>query len=244
MYLLVIVTLVIGMLSVYAQVLSLQAARLAAAQTGLARTMVDWHYAAVSMGAKIVDTQGLFPVGAAACSLTYGPPTALPNGVALCPVPAGAAGQGTTSGTVTDAANNPNFITASEQVHLPPGYNKGRYQFYSVLYRDTNSNQPYVVTFVNKPQISAANPAPGLISLPTVTGGSAQTSYTVGDLVHQLNVAGLPRYLYGTVDTAIINGTPVTALVTPVFQYTMPLVGGSYVPANGAVGIVTSVAGL
>ena len=47
MYLLVFVTLVISLIGLYGQVLSLQAARLAAGQSAIAQAMIRWHSIAI-----------------------------------------------------------------------------------------------------------------------------------------------------------------------------------------------------
>lgn len=236
MYLLVVVTLVIGMLSIYAQVLGTQAARIAAKQTGLAANMSIWHGAAVSMAKAIISTApgGLtYP-----CSLSYASSN---TGVARCVAPTGAGSTGTAgspTGTVTDNAGTPlrSFITGStERVHLPSDYATAQYQFYSVLYRDPGNNQPVVVTFVKPAVLSTSNPAPGYISLPTVGASTRQTSFTSTDLLRQFKVFGISNISYGTV----ISGEMITASTD--FQYAMPPnVAGLPVVADGSVGIVTS----
>jgi len=251
MYLLAIVTLIIGMLSIYAQVLSVQAARIAANQTGLAVTMETWHSAAVSMAANIIDNP---PAGGITypCSLTITPP----NGIAPCVPPNGT---GDTYGTVTIGSPtyalnnickaNCSTVPQNEPVHLPADYNKAMYQFYSVLYSDPSGGQPYVVTFVQAPVISASNPAPGFISLPP-TGH--MTSLSTADLLRQLQVSGFPDFAYGTITTSVVNGIPCSGstcsvLVTPssqrgstTVQFTIPLSAGLN---NGAIAIASSPAG-
>jgi hypothetical protein len=256
MYLLAIVTLVIGLLGVYAQVLSLQAARFAASQNGLALTMMMWHDAAVSMGASIVDT-GQFPPGSAPCSLTWYdtaapmlPWATIPD-LCLSPIDlalggsVNVSGKGTVTGMLFGASNiyNTKLKPAPggvEPVHLPPGYNTSVYQFYSVLYRDA-SDQPFIVTFVQPPVIKASNPAPGLLALPP-------TGHLIGlgmsDLLHQLHVSGLPSFAYGTVT----NGATTSTLIASDFQYAMPQNTATGVPKpildNGSAAIISSPAGL
>ena len=224
MYLLVITTLVIGLIGIYAQVLSVQAARFAASQNGLAVAMMTWHAAAVSMAASIVDG-GQFPAASVPCSLTITYP------LAFCPSPTGS---GDAFGTVTGAgpAYTPNKIMnfntgAYEPVHLPGGYNASLYQFNSVLYLEPASNQPYVITFVPQPIPSAANPAPGYLLL-----NGTMTSFSISDLSHQLQVSGLPTASYGTVEGGSVN--------TSDFQFALPAGTGI---VDGAVAIVTSPAG-
>lgn len=149
MYLLVIVTLIVGLLGVYAQIVALQAARYASSLSGLGKTMVLWHGAAVSMGAKVVATPGAtFP-----CSLTIGVPTVAAGYLqnanlaapGTCKAPAGGAA---TSGTVTDAvgSDSATIDAAGDKVHLPPGYDTVQHQFFSILYQDGAGGQYYVVT--------------------------------------------------------------------------------------------------
>jgi hypothetical protein len=238
MYLLVIVTLVIGLISIYAQVLSLQAARYAANLTGMANTMVQWHGAAVSMGAAIIKTPGAFPSTSTPCSLTVSNPNSLP----LCPSPTGAG-----NGTVTNSSGTYNQISLSEKVHLPPSYNTQIYQFYSVLYWDTvgtsPSNQPYVMTYVLPPTLSISNPAPGYLSLPALPPSAGYlTSLSTTDLLHQFSVLRFPDYAYGTVVVGTI--TPVLAtrnyatFGTKSTQYNVPT--GT---RTGSVAIISSTSG-
>jgi hypothetical protein len=243
MNLLVFAILIIGLIGIYAQALSLQAARLAAQQSGLATTMLTWHAAAVSMAASIIDTN---PPGLVLpCSLAIMPPPPPSFGLPSCAAPTGDA-----NGTVTNAGYAPSQIFntrtgQSEPVHLPANYDASKYQFYSVLYRDPNTNnQPYVVTFVSPPVISLQNPAPGLIVLPPV---GIMTGFGLGDLTHQLQVSGVPGYSYGTVNniggvsTLVTGGTKYTVgtAYVPGFQYTLP----SNIFTNGEVAVISSPAG-
>ncbi len=99
MYLLAFVTLIISLLGMYTQVLAIEVARVASQQTSIAGAMLTWHKAAVSMAAKIVDTNQYRYAPLASnsygCSLTdkaYLPSflTLLPNAggnFARCPTP-------------------------------------------------------------------------------------------------------------------------------------------------------------
>lgn len=238
MYLLVFTTLVIGLLSVYAQILSLQAAQIASMQTGLARNMLVWHGAAVSMAAELTNASPptaslVFP-----CSLSYNSPNA---GVAKCVKPTNAISTGTPgspTGTVTDNAATPkiSYLNGTEKAHLPADYTTALYQFYSVLYQDPTNSSPFVVTFVWPPVLSTTNPAPGLISLPLLSGTTGRmTSFSMGDLSRQMKLIGLPFNSYGTV----ISGKLVTA--SSEFQYTMPpAVAGNPVVKDGSLAIISS----
>lgn len=239
MYLLVVVTLVIGLLSIYAQVLSLQAARYAASLTGMANTMVIWHGAAVSMGADILK----HPPGGLSlpCNLT----NVSAYGLTPCAAPTNSP---SSSGTVTDSSNNLNYISATEKVHLPLDYKAATYQFYSVLYRDTANNQPYVVTFACAPGVGTCtpgalyNPAPGYLSL--ASSPSSLTSLTPGDLLHQFTVLGIPDYSFGTA-----KGTTTSVLMTQNYasigtiRYNLPMNGASAVLPAGAIAVVSSPSG-
>ncbi len=230
MYLLVIVTLVIGLLSIYGQVLSLQAARLAALQTGFAKTMILWHEGALSMASKVVTSSPTYP-----CSLTY----TLPNGASYlqCVKPTNTPAAQTT-GTVTDSSNGLNYLNATEKVHLPDSYATASNQFYSVLYTDASSSA-YVLTYVTQPVTSATNPAPGYISLQP---NNRLTSVTMTDLQRQLKNSGLPNYAYGTVK---LTGGVYTLVTFGSLHgsggtiYTIPSTVGS-VMGPGAIAIIAS----
>src|ERR1700722_14854912 len=75
MYLVVFATLVVAILGTYTQVLAIEVARIAAAQTSVAQAMISWHTAAVSMAASIINTNN--PTNAS----QY--PTGFPNGCSL-----------------------------------------------------------------------------------------------------------------------------------------------------------------
>ena len=238
MYLLVFVTLIIGMVGIYAQVLSLQAARIAASQTGLAKAMMVWHGGAVSMASAIINTSpAIFTHGSSPCSLTYTVPSGV--GISKCTKPSGS---GDPFGVVMDNSNSLYHISATEYVHIPTGFTT---QFYSILYEDTSVSQYYVVTFLAKPTISATNPAPGFLALPP---NNRLISFTNDDLLHQLSLSGLPSYSYGAAKST--GGTSV--LVSPgfgrggtanSFQYNLPLLGGSGILSTGTVGMVSPASG-
>jgi len=252
MNLLVFATLLIGIIGIYGQVLTVQAARIAAQQTGLASTMTIWHHAAMSMAASIVDTKQ-FPIGTPPCSLTFTLPVA---GLATCPQPAGVIPPET--GTVTDGAGVINSVISKsgnqEPVRLPASFSTNLYQFYSILYRDPATNkQPYVITFVQPPVVSAINPAPGFIQIPPPdpgTGRDRLTSFTLSDLLRQLKISGAQGYSYGTVSN--VGGT--STLITAGSQYiesgavfkigfrfgNLPTIAGVPVLNDGAVALISS----
>lgn len=232
MYMLVFVTLVLGLVSIYAQVITVQTQRLAARQVGLASTMQQWHTAAMSMANSIYYQNGAAgpntPASAGGCSLSNAS-----QGLSACAAPAPAIAYDI-AGTVTNGSGTPNIIydhtTQTLQcVQLPSictipsgnnclacskaGYDATDYQFYSVYVQDTVANQSYVVTYVPPPTISASNPAPGYLTL----AGGFQTSLTQADLMQQFVNAHIPNYTYGivkgnvlTVQGGQIGGVPLT----------------------------------
>ncbi|MBV8061238.1 MAG: hypothetical protein JO253_06910, partial [Alphaproteobacteria bacterium] len=215
MYMLVFITLVIGLINIYAQILTVQTQRLAARQVGLARTMQQWQTAAISMANSIYYENGT-PATTSGCSLSIN----VPAGLAVCapPVP-GVTGDA--AGTVTAGGNVLNMIVnhntnATECVHLPSvctahsginctsckaSYDAADYQYYSIYVKDNTTHQSFVVTFVPPPTISASNPAPGFLTL----AGGYQTSQTQADLMQQFVNAFVPNYTYGIVNGRVLK---------------------------------------
>lgn len=233
MYLLAIVMLIIGTLSLYAQVLTVEAARIASRQTFMAQAMMTWHQAAVSMASAIITT-GTYT---APCSLTYTLP--LGSTISQCLPPLGVP-----QGTVTDGSTPPiaNIISSSPNVsvHLPTGYNTNN-QFYSVLYRDAATSSPYVITFVRPPN-PATDPgyqAPGYIMMPN----GHMTSVTLADLLHQFEVSGIASYMFGTISN---NGQTLNTIGylrnTFTVFYTIPA-GVIGAQNDGAIAIASSAIG-
>ncbi len=137
MYLLVFTTLMIGVMGIYAQILGLQTSRFAAHQNSVGVAMMQWHTAALSMAASIINTAGPLytPLQTNGCRLTFAP---IPGTTIVpCPSPVYMAGQtplalvGTAinpgGGTITDNATTPNLINyktaagtyTTQCVHLP-----------------------------------------------------------------------------------------------------------------------------
>ncbi|MER2520595.1 MAG: hypothetical protein ABTQ34_07900 [Bdellovibrionales bacterium] len=231
MYLLVFVTLVIGLIGIYGQILTAQTARIAAGQTGFAQTMQDWHVGAVSMAVSVLKG-GYSPV-ATGCSLTD---VTLPGSGGLCP---NAAACGGGSGVVTNSAGTLGSVTTGgptcELVHLPSNYKAQYFQFYSVLYMPATGGR-YVLTWVPPP---TTGPAPGYIVLPT----KYQTSITMSDLAQQFrNVAKAAPYTHGTVKNGKISFGGIKDAAT---QTTFPIaydVPSSYVK-EGSIAIISSADG-
>lgn len=251
MYLLVFVMLVIGLIGLYGQILSLQAARITAGMTGLANSMITWHTAAVSMGAKVAQTAGI----TVPCSLTYSLPSVaasqLASGsVGKCNAPTGS---GDSFGTVTQTSAGGGLNTlgtnggaSNGPVHLPADYNFNN-QFYSILYQAANG-QYYVITFVPPPVISVSNPAPGFISLPP---NNNLLSFSLTDLQHQLSLTSLPDYSYGEIKTAGLTSTLESRALERgsvcangvCFQYAPPFDNsGNPMMLNGTIAIISSTA--
>ena len=240
MYLLTFVTIIVGIIGIYGQVLAVQTARIAAQQTGLAGAMLSWHAAAVAVAANIIDTPGAYTaVAQAGCSLSYNAPA----GFTACPP-----GYGESAGTVTFSGYALNIVYNRQSnnlvcVPLQPVclYNSGAncgacttqydvadYQFYSILYKDSGTGGDYVVTFVPPPVTSVSNPAPGFI---TMAGGNV-TGFSLADLTQQLRQANTSAYAYGTVTSS--------GVLTP----NKSVIAGSYyhVPVGIPVGSLAVVA--
>lgn len=234
MYLLVFVTLVIGLIGIYGQILTAQTARVAASQTGFAQTMMDWHSAAVSMGGSVIKGASA-PTDIIGCALTaFSPPSA---SVSPC--------QNTVCsglGIVTDMTGSARYKIAldrtgpcAEDVHLSSSYKAEYYQFYSVLYAAA-SGARYVITWVAPPATSVTNPAPGYIALPT----KYQTSLTMADLSQQFrNIAKASPYTYGFVKNSKlkVGGIKADAQTLDV-SYDVP----SYIP-EGSIAVISSADG-
>ena len=262
MYLLVFITLVIGLTSIYTQILVVQAARIAAHQTSIAQTILTWHTAAVSMAASIIATNASGGTGAGSSATSYDvvPDTAgcsLSNpavaNLTRCPGPKDSAGNPINpsgaptlprSGTLTDGQNTPvwykiyNKVTgAIEPLHIPPTYNVNIYQFSSILYKDVTNKANYVVTYVAPATISVSNPN-GFLTLANGT----QIGVTAADLMQQLQHAGVPPYTYGYISGGVLRTSMSDSSVLPVaataynFQYQLP---ATVVIPDGAVAVIS-----
>ncbi len=231
MYLVTFLILILSIIGVYAQTLSVQAARIYANQAGFAHTVLAWHYSAAEQARFAGINNGNTNTG---CSLTSSliTPAICTSSVAGNP---DITVDGTQPGALTACSTTP---TAPCWTGLPPGYNKSPYTFNSVYYT-VQQGQTYVVTYVLKPTISATNPAPGFITLPDA--GGTQIGFTIDELAKQLKHTNLPVYSYGTVkggvlQTAAIANTGTLANIQP----TLPkdAFGNSLIP-DGAVAIVS-----
>lgn len=230
MYLLVFVTLVIGLLGVYGQILTVQTARVAAGQIGFAQTIQDWHAGAVSMAASVL--KGGYAPDNNGCSLTSGGPVgdcvnaAVCGGSGVVASSAGAIGKITIDNTACD-----------EEIHLPKGYKAEYYQFESILYLSASGGR-YVLTWVPPPIVAAGNPAPGYVALPSASNKRYQTSMTMADISQQFrNIAKSAPYTYGIVKNSTLKVGSIKTDETNVLvlDYGVP----NYVP-EGSIGIISS----
>ena len=172
MFLIAFVTVVISIIGLYAQIISLQTARIYNSQVGLMQTMSVWHSAAVTF-ARAKANLGVIPTNAftpitSFCNMTS-PALASPCGFGTLSVP-------------------PNSTT-----YLPQGYAIGTFTFYSLAYQIAGVN--YVVTFVPDP---GGN---NYLMLPEVTTGTA-VGYTMAGLSRQFARAANPNIMYGVVNAS------------------------------------------
>ena len=122
MFLVVFVTLAISIIGLFAQVLSLQAAKMNNAQVGLMQTMVMWHQSATTLAANNQATiaNPSFTVTSGGCSMT---------------------------GTSTQSSCG--FSSVASSPYFPVGYQSPAYSFNSTAFNSGGQN--YVVTYVPKP---------------------------------------------------------------------------------------------
>jgi hypothetical protein len=230
MYLLVFVTLVVALTGIYAEVLALQTRQLYGHQTTIAAAMQEWHAAAVAQAEFAVSTTAI-PVpypGTAGCDLTTNgilgaqcqnttapAPAVLPVAVTVANI---------TNPPLPFCGGGPPPVATNCWTNLPPGYQTSPYTFYSIYYQPA-AGQNYVVTFVPPPIITAANPAPGFVTLPGANG--AQVGLTLSDLFSQLKNLGLSPLSYGTVTTIGLQNFIVTSTISggaqsTYFSYAVP----------------------
>jgi len=217
MYLLTFITLLIGLIGIYAQVIALQTARMVAQQTGIAMTLIQWHSAAVSMARSVISVNAS-NIPSAGCSLTVALPP-IP-GIVVCPSPvtAGTLTGGTvTSGVVppytvgTYTLNKVMYNAAQVTVSMPSGYDTNDYQFYSILYPMSGTYQ--VMTLVPAPIPSSTNPTPGyLAAIPS----GILLGTTLAGLTQQLSNTSLPNYTYGPIS---VSGTTATLMAGGGYTY-------------------------
>jgi hypothetical protein len=220
MFLIVFITLMVSVIGLYAQILSLQTAKIDAAQSAMAQTMITWHAAAVDyVHANITTFTALAPALPLACQLTS---TSLLYTMSAC-VP------GYTLATVTPAV-------------LPSVYNAAFFPFLTAVF---NSNSTiYVVTYITAPSAASggvagnlqlpADPNLSLSATPSVTVG-----YTINDVMRQFANISANYLAYGTVTTAgtlTIGGRSNGAVAAGI---TFPVPPASIMPV-GAVAIISA----
>jgi hypothetical protein len=239
MFLVVFATIVIALLGTYTQVLGVEIARIAAAQTSFARAMLSWHTAAMSMAASVIDTNSAYnttnyPSG---CALTNDKSSSL-SSFHYCPGPINSAVSASpieTNGTVTGALSSPPYATnliydsvskRTECVHLPTttcsasdpstgnctGTCTTTFDAKSYEFYSVlyhNGGSDYVVTFASAPNTAGVQGSNYL----TLAGGK-QVSLTASDLLKQLRNVGLSNFTYGTVTNSVLTAGSL--------QYTLP----------------------
>jgi hypothetical protein len=257
MYLVVFATIAIALISTYTQVLAIEIARIANAQTGIAQAMLSWHTASLSMAASIIDTNSNYPGGyPIGCRLSNDKQPGAAVAFGPCPGPINAAQSPTTPlqgtnfgiGTVTGALTTPPYTTNriysrgsahTECVHLPSTACSASDTYgctaTCTTAFDAKTYEFYSILFRGNGSdyvvTYASPPTNGSSPYLTLASGK-QLGLTTGDLLRQLHNVGLPNYSYGTVKSA--TGTPSVLTAGPV-QYTIP--GQAKVP-NGAVALV------
>jgi hypothetical protein len=235
MYVLVFITLIVALIGLYSQLLINQTANFNANQTTVAGAMTVWHSTAILEAKKT----GIPAPGAGGCMLTNaipagGPAVCASSGNNIYVNPTNPAGT-----VVCPNAVPPNYCYTD----LPPGYNIGSFQFYSVFYQV--NGQSYVVTFVPPPTA----PVPGYIVLPGA--GGTQVNVTMGTLMSQIknNNTALSPLSYGTVEqpgNILVSGTICmtsasisTCTLAGTISYPLPTGAGAYIP-NHSIAIISS----
>ena len=240
MYLLTFVTLLIGIIGIYTNVIALQTAQSALKATGIAPAMLVWHGAAISMAQSILQTNSAGFTAAIAttgCSLTFTLPAAA-SGIARCPppynlatgVPVNTAASG--GGTVTDGASppSPNLIYDTKNHYsscvnlpsacslpspLPPGADCTA----CTANYDTTNYQFYSVLYgtgIQNYVITYVLPPKITAANPAPGFIAALPSgtlmgYTSGDLLRQLKNTSDANYAFGYL---VDNGAGVTLKAT------------------------------
>lgn len=262
MYLLVFVTLVVSLMSLYTQVMAIDIGRIAAQQKNLAQEMMEWHTAAVSMAASIVETNSGGPTGlgasynaasvspTAGCSLS---PKVPATGITtFCPGPINPSthtaingGTTTSTGTILDAANTFRFVciyhplTSSYCAGTTGAGNSGAIHL-SASYSVSNY-QFYSFLYrdaVGSDYVVTYVP-PATVSGANPTGyltlaNGNVVGFTSGDLRQQLLNAD-PGHLSS--GSGIVKSN---VLVTSVFSYTLPT---GAVP-TGSIALISSADGI
>jgi hypothetical protein len=265
MFLLVFATLITGLIGIYAEVMSLQAARMAANQNGIAQAMLTWHAAAVSMAVSIIKTNpaaypgapGTGP-GAVGCSLTYTSPSA---SITTCPSPqfmsnqmggVSVSGPSAPTGTVTDGSPSPilNLINVynsgsnqyyTECVHLPsvctnPPASYGCSACATAGF-DVGHYQFYSVLYQNNGQDFVITFANATVSASNPAPGFV--ALALGNQIG-LTASNLLQQLQHSGAPNYSYGTVIgSQLTTSGFQYTLPASFTTFIP-SGSVATISS----
>ena len=236
MFLVVFVTVVISIIGVFAQVLSLQSARMNNSQIGLMQTVVAWHYAATNAAYqfKVSGNAFLYPTGV---------PLQYANGPFVAPADA----TNSMNGCMLDSVQHNTKVTSPpapiDQVRpvscvnplpatsalfsltlatrlppgtlastpaLPPGYQVNPYNFHSIFFK--RGGLDYVVTYIPVPAVPT-----NYLSLPDSSSG-AQIGYTIGDLQQQFARVANFSLSYGSVVAAVPPAILATDLTLHVQQ--------------------------
>lgn len=195
MFLMVYVTLVVGLIGVFSQVYTLQAARMYANQNAIAKAMLAWHTTAEAFVTKSVSLTSYS--GAQGCDLTT---TITPGVVNAC---RNQAGQDIFVNLQTAPTGFANCTAAATNcwVSRDSYSGSGTYTFFSIAYRSGTPAQSYVLTYVPPPTAADAL-GNRLVSLPG-SGATAARSIgiTIDSLFRQLSKTNLDIMAYGTIVT-------------------------------------------
>ncbi len=255
MYMIVFATLMISLISVFAQLYAKQATRTYAQQTGVVDALITWHGGAMDIA------QFLLPRTFPTCSMTNNAPL---GGLAQCSGSGG--GSAVISATnssghslcvvgATGVSNAPCYTT------LPLGYADEIYKFYSVAYSSGGIN--YVLSFVPQPPTAGDTYGARFLCLPgtIATGGgatcagSARIGLTFDDLSSQIRrhpALALGGWGIVSASNTVCSGYSVPCLVMPseVYAsdstqtvtkqliYPLPSLGGGSVIPQGSIGII------
>jgi hypothetical protein len=178
MFLVVFVTLVISIISLYAQVLGLEAKKIAHSQHGMMQTMLTWHNAAVALVHPYLVSGATTVITNLPCQVSKSASVT----INFTPVP---------TCLITGATK---LYLASTNI-LPSGYNTTSFTFYSLVAASTTSpSQDYVVTFVHDTDDHTTT---GNLMLPDNSGYSI--GYSFQSLSQQFANAAPPNTSFGFV---------------------------------------------
>ncbi len=273
MFLLAITTLIISLIGLYTQVLSAEAARLAAKQNAYGQTMINWHDAAVSMAASILDSNSYtyYNLSPKVCALDGNTNTSgdFTTAVAECPMPSNPICQKgstcTTPAPITSLCGTTGIVYSKdgttkcqlynvktstvEDAHLPQDYKAKTYQYNSILYNvagGSGNGTNYVLTYIKRP------PAAALGAVTTVNG--TNFNINAGDMMRQVKLAGHGVYMYGYITNTAAGTVPVMHTQYTVGSATSPMITFNLpdalkcvavpCPLDGAIALVSSPDGL